>query len=286
MRLLGVFEAIQPTKGDSMERSELYNGEVVLHFYGEDKRHDYVWNGDKLPSSTQITGILSKPGLRYWYVNQAIARIGDAIQPGRSYDEVALEKIFNKAKYGGADSRDDAASIGRLVHAWVEDYIAAKISGSKYTQKLPMHTGARRSVENFLEWDDKVDPEYVFCERRMISREHEFAGTVDIVAYINPFHLGLAKRADGDGKVPTIVDLKTGKRVYPEYWLQLASYAYMLHEEKPEEFAHDLSDMQRLIINISQAKGTISTPVAESDITVDAETFLALRKVYRWKEGK
>ncbi len=272
-----------------MEVSKLYNGEVTLEFHGEGKRHDYIWREESadLPSSTQIAGIIDKPGLRYWYVNKALERASNAIKPGVSYDEVQLGKIFKKAKYGGADSRDDSADVGKLVHKWIENHVSALIAGGKGSIQMPKHAGAVRSIENFLNWEFQVKPKYIFSERRLLSKKTKCCGTLDIGALVDPFHLGLEKKP---GKLytwlPTITDVKTGKNVYPEYWLQLASYAMMLSEEQPKNWPFILQDTQRLIVNISQADGTIKTPVAKSDITEDTEIFLALRQIYRWKEGK
>jgi hypothetical protein len=270
-----------------MEKHELYNGEEVMHY--DDGPHKYWWTSNDnqdLPTSTQITGILDKPGLRYWYVNKALEHVEQGIKPGRSYDEIQLGKIFKKAKYGGADARDDSADVGKLVHKWCEQHIKALMLGSKHAPEMPKHTGVVRCIENFLNWEFQVKPEYVFSERRMISRKHEFAGTMDIGAYVDPFHLGLAKKQSTEDVVPTVVDIKTGKNIYPESWLQLASYGLMLWEEQVDGFKEELEDIQRLIIHIPQATGGIKTPVAKSDITEDAATFIHMREVYRWKEGR
>jgi hypothetical protein len=253
-----------------MERHSLYNDEVVMHYYDDD--HKYVWNGEHLPSSTQITGILDKPALRYWYVNQALERVKNKVSPGVAYDEVELSQILEKAKYGAKDSRDKSASIGRLVHGWIEDYITNQINDKGEKPPLPMHTGACNSIKSFLEWEEKADPQYIYNERRMLSRVHRFCGTLDIAALI-------------DGQ-PTIVDIKTGKRVYPEHWLQTASYCLMLEEEQPNDWQYRLEDMDRIILLISQELGTMKPTRAKSDILADADVFTSLRYVYRWKEGK
>lgn len=253
-----------------MERCELFNGEVVMHYYDDD--HNYVWNGTELPSSTAISGILHKPGLRYWYINQALAKVQNKIQPNRVYDEIELAEIFDNAKYSGKEFKDRAANIGKLIHRWIEDYINGHMSGATVTPSMPSHTGARGAVENYMRWEDKVKPEYIFSERRMISRKHNFAGTMDIAALI-------------DGR-PTVIDIKSGKRVYPEYWLQTASYACMLDEERPKGWDYDLEDTERLILILNQAEGTTKPQWAKSDILMDTDVFLALRTVYRWKYNK
>lgn len=254
-----------------MEKHELYDGSVVMEYYDDD--HKYIWDGVDLPTSTQITGIIDKPALRYWYLNQALSKLQSQIKPGKAYDEIQLAKIFKGAKYSGTDARDNAANIGRLVHDWIESYVKAQLFGGKHVDvPFPLHTGARKSVEAFLRWEEKAKPDYVFSERRLLSKEHMFAGTLDIAAYI-------------DGK-PFVVDIKTGKGVYPEYWLQTASYALMLAEESPSNFSHKLEDIQRMILLIPQATGKLKQHYEDSLIVADAETFIALRRVFLWKENR
>lgn len=266
-----------------MERHELYDRSVVMHYYDDD--HKYVWDGQHLPSSTQITGILDKPALRYWYVNKALDRVESQLKPGTSINEVTIKNIIKKAKYGGTDARDNAANIGILVHDWVEGYINGQLAGGTERPPFPHHSGAKSSVESYLRWEDIVQPEYIFSERRMISKKYVFAGTLDIAALIDPFHLGKAKEK-GEHKLPTIVDIKTGKAIYPEYWLQTASYALMIAEEYPPEFRYEIEDIQRLIVLITQATGQLKQHEAKTDISEDAAIFLALRRVYQWKEGR
>jgi len=254
-----------------MEKHVLYNGEVEMDY--DDVDHKYYYNSLDLPSSTTITGILDKPALRYWYVNQALDRLRSKIIPGRSYDEVQIENIFSKAKYSGNDARDKAASIGRLVHTWIEGYVKEQIiNGIANVPPFPHHTGAVKSIESFLRWERENDPSYIFSERRMISQKHLFAGTLDIAALV-------------DGK-PYVIDIKTGKAVYPEYWLQTASYALMLSEEQPDGWSYSLEDTGRIILLIPQATGKLSVRKPKSDILADADTFVNLRNVYRWKESK
>lgn len=252
-----------------MERHELYNGNVVMHYYDDD--HKYLYDGEQLPSSTTITGILSKPALRYWYINKALERVEARLTPGVALNEIEIQNLLKYAKYGGGDARDEAASVGRIVHDWIEQYVSSQIAGGHQRPPLPIHTGAQSSVESFLRWEEDAKPEYVFSERRMLSLEHRFCGTLDIACLL-------------DGK-PTVVDIKTGKAVYPEYWLQTASYCLMLAEEQPKGFAYPLDDMERLILLVTQATGKLKPVSPDSSVLDDAETFAALRKVYRWREG-
>ena len=269
-----------------MEKHSLYNGTEELIFYGGD-RHEYIVNGESLPTSTKVTGLLDKPNLRYWYVNQAIQRVEKALRPGVSLDEVQIANILKSAKYGGNDARDEAAQIGRVAHSWCESHVRQLMGEIKKADPMPKHSGAVRACEKFLEWEYHVQPNYIFAERAMFSKQHRFAGTVDIVAYIDPFHLGLSKKSTKDTAawLPTVVDIKTGSGIYPEYSLQLASYAALLSEERPIQFPEKLKNIQRLVINAPKTTKPLVTKLLDSDITEDYEVFLSLLKAYRWKNA-
>jgi hypothetical protein len=75
---------------------------------------------------------------------------------------------------------------------------------------------AENALISFFEWEDqhKIEPEMV--EEGMVSEEHQFGGTIDLYGEI-------------DGK-PGLVDFKTGKALYPEYFHQLAAYTALLEE--------------------------------------------------------
>ena len=63
----------------------------------------------------------------------------------------------------------------------------------------------------FRKWQDSALFEPIASEKLVFSREHGFAGTADLIGSIN-------------GRL-ALLDIKTGRGVYPEYQLQLAAYA-------------------------------------------------------------
>ena len=99
----------------------------------------------------------------------------------------------------------------------------------------------------------------------MASRVHEVAGTSDIFALL-------------DG-VPTIVDLKTSKGIYPEMDLQTAAYMMMANEEG----FHEDQWAQRGILHLPKsAKGWKYHP-CNGDTDYEIGVFLGLLGAYKWK---
>lgn len=252
-----------------MERHKLYDGKVTMQY--DDGPHTYTVDGVIYPSVTKITGMLDKPALRHWYVNRSISYISEQIYPGVPYDEIQLKEIFKDAKYGGARARDHAATIGKDVHEWIEKHITHQIAtGKKHDLPMPVHTGMQSSISKFLAWEEKTKPTYLMSEKRMVSIKHTFSGTVDIV-YID------------ETDCTVIADIKTGKNVYPEHHLQTGGYAVMLKEEMPETFM--AGNTMREIIHIPLV-GELKIKNPTHDINTDMEAFIALSKVYHWKETK
>jgi hypothetical protein len=98
-------------------------------------------------------------------------------------------------------------SIGTMVHKWVEN----DFKGVR--QELPVNAEARNAVQNYLEWKSQHDVDVIDSEFKIYSNYFDslpYAGTADADAKIN------GKRC--------IVDVKTSKAIYEEYWLQVAAY--------------------------------------------------------------
>jgi hypothetical protein len=103
-------------------------------------------------------------------------------------------------------SRDTSAELGTHIHDEIERMILSGEPSSSYP--LPI----RRQMENFRAWCEEFNPEWEASELRAYSRTHGYAGTLDAIAVI-------------DG-TRYILDVKSGKGVYPSAALQLAAYAH------------------------------------------------------------
>lgn len=169
---------------------------------------------------TAVTGFKDKSGpLMQWAANQAV----EAKKNGAS-DEVA--------RYAHRTAKEKAGDIGTRVHDWIENHLKG--------EDLPYDDDMKKSVEGFLAWEEENDPDTLWSERIVYSKEHDYAGKLDWG--------GVLRGRYG------LIDFKTGKleeeynsyrkaytgriRAKTEHIIQNAGYDIPLIEEdgKPAEF--------------------------------------------------
>ena len=75
---------------------------------------------------------------------------------------------------------------------------------------------AENSLISFYEWEKRHTVEPIFCEKAIVSERLKYGGTLDLYCLL-------------DG-VYTLVDFKTGKHVYDEYFVQTSGYKNLLTE--------------------------------------------------------
>ena len=144
-----------------------------------------------VPGTTTITGVMDKPFLVPWA------------------NRLGLEGIKT------TDYVDYLAQIGTLAHEIVSCHFkGVEADISDYTQKqLDL---AENSALSYFEWEKGHEVEALLVETPLVSELLRYGGQIDCLA-----------RIDG---VATLLDLKTGKAIYNEYFDQLAAYAYLLEE--------------------------------------------------------
>lgn len=133
-----------------------------------------------------------------------------------------LQWAFQVGKSGAAklyDSRDEAATAGKLVHDWVEADILglpAPEIPDDFRQRCDSAYGA------WSEWFHGSRFEIVATEVPIVSELHGFGGTIDAIA------------KDRHGRL-CLLDWKTSNAVYSDYALQLAAYKLLWEESTPDQ---------------------------------------------------
>ena len=192
---------------------ELYDGEVTLAF--DERKHVYTVAGKPVVGVTTVTGVINK-NLTWWASRMAVDHIKSKLTPGQAYDEIEIEEMLEDAYRAHSRSSMKAASIGTMVHSWIENWIAGA------EPDMPVNKKAVNAIEQFLKWVGEHDVKFLASEQRVYSRKHRFAGTFDFTAEI-------------DGKV-YLGDIKTSSGIYPEYFVQTGGYDLALLEEKNQKF--------------------------------------------------
>ena len=148
-------------------------------------------DGKRVPGATTITGLLNKPHLIKWANN------------------LGLDGI-DSSKY-----TDEAAAVGTLAHALIQAHLQGEELDMSTFSTVQVDL-AENSVLSFYEWAARHKVEPIICEIPMVSDTMKFGGTVDCYCLL-------------DGK-PTLVDFKTGKAIYEEYFVQTSAYRALLEE--------------------------------------------------------
>jgi len=177
-------------------------------------------------------------------------------------NKAVLIKWANNLGLQGIDSskyRDEAADIGTLAHAMVTDKLAGKKTNTDEYSKVQIDK-AENAALSFWNWYNNHSVKVHAVEKQMVSEQYQYGGTCDIYATV-------------DGK-EEIIDLKTGKGIYSEYFIQVSAYRHLLEED-----GHKIDQIR--ILNIPRTEDE----TFKDEIKVNTETyfeiFLDLLNVYK-----
>jgi hypothetical protein len=134
-----------------------------------------------------------------------------------------LQWAFKQGQSGAAhlyEERDNAALAGNIAHDMIECAILGK-ERPAFVCAPELLTKAENAFNQYLEWRDQSRIEIVATERSLVSERYQFGGTIDAIG------------KDTKGRI-VLVDWKTSGAVYQDYLIQLAAYALLLEENKPE----------------------------------------------------
>lgn len=239
---------------------QLYNGKVVMEY--DPKKHMYLANRIPVPSVTRITGIIDKPALVPWAVNQTADRIRKLWQPDKTYTAHQIDEAIKDAKGARYRTSGKALNIGSMAHDWIEQLIKSRIFGFDVPE-MPDYDPVARAVKEYIKWESEHRVQYVSSERRVYSRQHMYSGTADVCLMV-------------DGKL-TMCDLKTSKGIYSEYYLQCAAYAGAIQEEDGVKF-------DRLMILRLPKTSDDTLEIGETDeVDPHLQVFLHCLHTWRWK---
>jgi hypothetical protein len=218
----------------------------------------YVWQGRQFPSVTAIlSGGVPKPFLPAWAAKAAaeyaIAHLDRLalLPPGAAVREV---------KRAPWTKRDTAADLGDLVHAAVEAHATGRPRPTLPAQAVPYLAAFDRFCADH-------DPGFLLAERTVFSRRYGYAGTLDAICVL--------------GNRVTLLDVKTGRGVYPEACLQLAAYTHADFTADPDGATEQpLPTIQAGAVLHLRPGGyqLVAVPIGQAVL----EAFLAARAVFCW----
>jgi hypothetical protein len=159
-----------------------------------------------------------------------------------------------------------ASEIGSQAHAWIENYIKAQLMHDvgPYSVISPQ---AMLAVGAWERWKNSVNFKPLLCEQAVWSHEHKYAGTMDLLAEIN-------------GR-PTLIDWKTGKKVYEEAKLQNAAYRVAMVEMGVLPNLYECDGMIVRLPKVDTDPEFQVVPVTE-DVGNLFEVFLHVKHLWQW----
>ena len=168
-----------PEKSPPVTPSTDFGSKVAAH------QRYYTSTGEQVPGVTTVLSVLAKPALIPW---------------------------ANRLGLAGIDSSkfvDEAASIGTLAHAMIMEELGG-VTAHRSDFSADQIVRASHGVLVFRKWLEGHDLKPMLLEQPLVSDEHHYGGTIDILANL-----------DGE---PTLIDLKTSSGIYEEHIFQVGAY--------------------------------------------------------------
>lgn len=227
-----------------------------------DKRHRYTIDGVGVPGVTSIKSILPKR-LEKWASEQCSKTIYEAVEKvwretGATPSISDFAYICDEAITAYAKQTTKAADTGTIVHGMCENYIRGL-----EVAKVEEGSGADTGFKNFLRWEKEHNVVWRGVELMVGAWEEAdgrgYAGQLDAIAEING--------------VLTLVDFKTSKRIYEDYWVQLAAYYNAL----PKHVSSEIKDWQ--ILRFDKERLEFETESVVNPV-LHIETFKACLKLH------
>ncbi|MGN6245147.1 MAG: hypothetical protein ACTHQ3_15955 [Motilibacteraceae bacterium] len=172
--------------------------------------HRYWLDGKPVPGVTTILGVLDKKALPKWAAGEVATYVADHPDGVETLRGMGRGPMIAALKGIPWQKRDDAGHRGNVLH----DYAEQLLKGQQI-DVADEHVAVMESALDFMA-DWHIEP--LLIEAPVASREHQWAGTLDLIARY--------RRPDTGARGVAIFDWKSGKAIYPEFAWQLGAYGH------------------------------------------------------------
>lgn len=172
--------------------------------------HTYRLDGQWCPGVTGILGCLDKPAIPKWAagtVAEYVADQPDAIETLRSLGRKAMVNALKEIPW---QKRDTQGARGTNLHDVLEHLLR--------DEEVDVDDEYVPVIEHALQFLEDWAIEPLLTEAAVGSREHRYAGKLDMIARY--------RRPDTGHEGTAILDWKSGKMIYPEAAMQMTAYAF------------------------------------------------------------
>ena len=154
--------------------------------------------------------------------------------------------------------RDEAADIGTLAHALIEEHLGGPVVELKDYSENNIET-ARVALTAYLDWESQHDIETIAVEQALTHGRLKFGGTADYICKL-------------DGKF-SLIDFKSTNRIYLDHELQLSAYQALVkyrYKKNPETY----------LLHLGKESPDFGIEYY-ADLSLHWDTFRTLRKLYQ-----
>lgn len=224
--------------------------------------HWYTYNGTKLAGVTTVLGkAMPKPALVGWAARSVAEFVADNPLEVEALRSASRDKMVAELKETPYRERDAAANRGTEIHGYAEQLV----KGEEVT--VPPELAGY--VDSYIRFLDEWKPRPVLVEATVANLQWGYAGQLDLAA-----DLPNGERA--------LLDLKSGRGIYPDHAPQVGAYRnaeIYLDENGEEQRLADLGINASYIVHV-RANGYDVIPV-NSEPGGSYKAFLHLLWIYR-----
>lgn len=186
----------------------------ILYFNEETHKFWKMVEGKKkgLSSVTNYTGVIDKPGLKYWAVGLCEDELCKKLGTGKIIDELDIYQAGQQHEL----FLKQAGDVGTQIHDWINEWLNGK------DPIIPENPAVQSGINSFLTYQNEQKIKWLEGEKITCSDEYWFAGRFDRIALI-------------DGK-RYMVDFKSSNQLSEDYALQTALYQIAEEEITGEKF--------------------------------------------------
>ena len=246
----GGLEAFIQRHGAVSETYAFYNGTVELRFDKEEHRYYLVsdlGNLEPVDGVTTVCGIVDKSHMLVpWASKMAIQKMLRLI-PTEMVEGIVRIKPLTfeefttlalEAKSAHKDKLDEASDTGHAAHACIEDSIKQALTTDPEQKvrtliNLPSDERAANAANSAKAWMDQHNVRWLATERKVYSKKHNFAGTLDGVAFVDSCLDRACCSEIFQGRL-SLIDWKSSNSLKVDYLVQTAAYLSALLEELVE----------------------------------------------------
>lgn len=266
--------------GNVTEEYKFYNDTISLRY--DPKKHVYYRVTPegliKLFGVTTVTKIIDKSDILIpWgckMMEQKFKRLLDAENSNEFQYDWLIGAIKN-AKSAHKDKLEEAGAIGKETHNWIESFIKDLLHGTKDIQDFPENKKVQNAAVAALDWITKHNVRWLHTERKVYSKEHDYAGTTDGICLVDSCTDTNCCPVEFKDHL-TLVDWKTSNYLYVEYILQTAAYKSAFEEE----LGLDIKDIW--LVRLGKDDGKFETwHLTDEAIQLGWEAFLAALNLSR-----